>query len=92
MRARTVLTRKNYIVIPYDGPGDFSEAERELHRRKDLLEAELKKWLGASVLDTGQLADVLYVAFNKSRATSARISDALTYGFMAPVVTSGGDA
>lgn len=86
------MTRKNYIVIPYDGPGDFSEAERELHRRKDLLEAELKKWLGASVLDTGQLADVLYVAFNKSRATSARISDALTYGFMAPVVTSGGDA
>ncbi|MHB8927094.1 MAG: hypothetical protein ACYC9Q_05420 [Bacillota bacterium] len=86
MKSRTVLTRRNYIVIPYDGPGDFDVARRELQRRVEAVEGEVNRWLGSVRLDTERLTDVLYVAYNKSRAVSAHVSDAASHGFLVPFV------
>ncbi len=86
MKSRAILTRRNYIVIPYDGPGDFDTARREIQRRVEVVESEVKRWLGSVRLDTERLTDVLYVAFNKSRAVSARVSDAASHGFLIPFI------
>jgi len=85
MRNGSVLVRRNYVVIPAEGD-DPEVARQELWRRKEILEAQLRKYLGTTPLNTDQLVDVLYVAYNKSRALSARTSDAASHGFLEPLV------
>ncbi|MCR4426256.1 MAG: hypothetical protein NUW23_08735 [Firmicutes bacterium] len=86
MRRRNVLTRRTYVVIPYDGPGGFEEAQQELWRRKELIEATLRRWLGTRVLSSEDIVEILYVLYNKERANTAKIEDAVEYGYLEPYV------
>jgi hypothetical protein len=85
--SRNVLIKKNYIVIPYKN-SDYNEAVRELYRRRDIIEAELSKWIDCRTLSTLEAAKVFYVLFNKNRAVSLRIEDAENYGFTDSYISS----
>ncbi len=86
MRGRNVLTRRTYVVIPYDGPGGYEEAQQELWRRRELIDATLRRWLGTRTLSTGDIVEILYVLFNKERANTAKIGAAVEYGYLEPYV------
>lgn len=83
--ARSVFVRRNYLVLTADH-ADPVTAEQELRRRQTLVAAELSKFAKCAALDTERLTEMLYVLYNKSRATVARVEDAAPYGFLDPVI------
>jgi len=85
LMASRVLVQRIFLVVPYDGP-DPAEARAELERRANLLRAALGEDLSLRVLDTGEVLDVLYAAYNRERALYAPASQAADYGFVEPVV------
>lgn len=80
MGSKSVLLKRNYIVIPYKSE-DYHEAVRELNRRKDIVVSELIKWIDCKPLNTLEALEVFYVMYNKHKAVSSRIEDAEEYGF-----------
>jgi len=78
--AKNVMIKKSYIVIPYNN-SDFNEAVRELYRRRDIVVAELSKWIECRTLSSLEAAEVLYIFYNKEKAVTMKISDAEQYGF-----------
>lgn len=80
MGSKSVLLKRNYIVIPYQND-DYQEAVRELSRRKDIIVSELSKWIDCKPLNTLEVLEVFYVMYNKNKAVSSRIEDAEEFGF-----------
>ncbi len=80
MGSKSVLLKRNYIVIPYSND-NYDEAVRELYRRRDIVVSELSKWIDCKPLNTLEALEVFYVMYNKSKAVSARIEDAEDFGF-----------
>ncbi|MGB9879915.1 MAG: hypothetical protein ACPLRM_04045, partial [Anaerolineae bacterium] len=89
MGSQNVLLRKGYVVIPYDGPGDFELAKRELAHRKEIVEGALRGMLSTKQLSTEEVVDLLYVLYNKERAVYAKMRDAAEFGFLEPCVKRG---
>ncbi len=85
MQASLVLVQRVFLVIPYDGP-DGHEAKAELERRANVLRATLGEDLSLRVLDTAEVLDVIYAAYNRERALYAPAAQAAEYGFLTPVV------
>lgn len=81
-----VLVKRTYVVFGVDDEDDPYIARQELLRRRDIISAELQKWLSCRTLDTSGVLDVLYTAYNKSVVTAMRPGDAEKYGFLAPLV------
>lgn len=72
----SVLVRRTFLVVTTERTPDRREAAAELSRKKDLLRAELSKWLDVRPLDTAETLDVLYTFYQKDRANRMRSSDA----------------
>lgn len=80
MGSKSVLLKKNYVVIPYSNES-YDEATKELYRRRDIIMSELSKWIECKPLNTLDVLEVFYVMYNKNKAVSARIEDAEDFGF-----------
>lgn len=82
MQHAPFVTRR-YIVVPFDSDNQvsFEEARRELMRRKEVIESNLRRYLSCKMLTTEELLDLFYVMFNKSKSTIQRSDDFMTEGF-----------
>ncbi|MBT9148231.1 MAG: hypothetical protein DDT32_02001 [Syntrophomonadaceae bacterium] len=59
----------------------------ELERRRSMVVNGLRRLdLTSRSLTTEELADILYVIYNKTRANTARLQDVREHGFFAPVI------
>lgn len=87
MALRSIMVKKTYVIIPAKAD-DFAEAKVELERRADIVIAGLARCgLQSRRLGSAEVAEMLYIFFNKERAPYARFDHVERQGFLALYVT-----
>lgn len=79
----TTFTRRTLVVVACDKKSGLADLER---RRSMIVNGLRRLNLISRPLNTEELADILYVIYNKTRANTARLQDVREHGFFTPVI------